>query len=1327
MAAPARKINVFSGGMSGDVDDTLQPDGTYRDNRNFRLLYNTAVNQSEVTAPEEALNGKSLSLELIPGTVLATVFPAGYRALHKGTKSPFGLIVFLTNGENAEIGLIRNNPWTYQTLYSDTRDPNGDTLDLHAGDRLQAYVITENAGVCRIYWTDNVSGHGSRVLNLNLVFNEAGVPYHASASPYPKWLSVHNMDAQPVLDPPEVNFKKRIAGNLPSGAFQVTTRHRLKDGHDSPWSTLSPVLWVYDQTMPETDTPMNHHRRYMGAASVPTNEGLQYELSGIDTRWDEIEVALLYHSANVGVERARIVAILPATEHTRIIDITQFVGRAVTLESFRTSYQTLTRVGTLTSANNLMYQGDVDQQQPLTINNEKFKAEFTSFDFCADVTNEPKFTAMANPANPSRQDGDKLTNSPRETRSVSTQRFINRNGFPQLKEHLVVDDYVNFKGQLVQHLFRGYRRGETYNLGAVCRDDRGNQYFVQPLGEVRIPTLSEQPTSYYDQQKGRWLLRSLGLKLSGIRIPYEVAYYPSGKRRLSTIEIVRTDASGRLGFQGVIMPCTTNIPFNGVIEDDQRGKKVEPAIGWNNAYTLPYNAGTAGVGHRATHRSAVQTGDKVKDIRADDAANKAYWQQIHAPDVLIEEKLPELSPACRLQLVGTAHKSTLSNEIRLSLAAAKDGNRDASMMFYTKNYKVNGSIKQNGDSYGRPKMNDSTRIRTWFRNDSAELKLKENVDPDDPEITFGSAQNLHPFIGGDQINKTTQPAYRPPTQGVENRVDAILQLGAVIAKTQDWETTDVIESNSSYVSVHLVNFVQPPTNTAAADELIYVPTGYVLNTTDQVLDSMPFETDTAGNKRFLVLNGAEVYGGDTYVNLFDFAQLYPYWEINCNRRYGYTTDYGVGRIVPIESKYNLSMRAGRSLANNAFFPQAASCENEVPHSTGGIAWTQAEDWNISSVLIPKETLALYSPQPKGTVLVSDRIYSIYNTQPKLYGEREDSFRKQLVNDFVDLDGTKGRVMRLESVFGGVYCWQEFEYGRVRTYERGYVASSVGQLTTGAGKVLDGVEYSKQGLGLQQFNAFVADENRVYWIDGIRHSLCRFSQAGNDELSEREKAHDLFFVLLPKNGPMEDVELTTNPIHKEVLVSWSVRNRVDNSISRRGTLAYSEALDTVGGWYDQYPDKNLLFDNILLMTDPDNPHKLYEAGVGLPCHFFGKYYPAKLTWIVNPTPMYPKKFDNMFLSVSLAGRKALVKLDMVTENDRQALDLRDQVDSGVQFRRGRLMMPLLQEIEEDAEESMPRLWGKTLRLTLHADASLLEQGDRLTLLASDTIYRLINRI
>ncbi|HEY0110003.1 MAG TPA: hypothetical protein VGB67_10275, partial [Fibrella sp.] len=1017
-------MNTFSGGMSGDVDDTLQPAGTYRDSRNFRLLYNTANKEEGVDDDEQSTNGKSLTLELPPGTVLATVLPEGYRVLNgKGNKSPFGLIVFLTNDVNAEIGVINRDPWRYQTLYNDARDPNGDTLDLHLGDRLQAYVLTENAGVCRVYWTDNVAGHGSRVLNLNLTFNEGGQPLHNGPSDYPKYLSVHNMDAQPALSNPDIQFTQRIEGNLPSGAFQMAMRYRLRDGHDSPWSPLTLPVWTFDQAMPDKDVPPNHHRRYMGSANVPTSEGLQFKLTGIDQRWQEVEVAVLYHSANVGVERARIVAIVPADAGTITVNIEQFTGRAVPLESFQAQYQTLTRVGTLASANNLMYQGDVDQQKPLVIDSTKFKADFTTFDFCPDITREPRFLATPNPANPSRQDGDKLTNTQRETATISRVKFTALTGFDQLEYNTVVDDYINFKGQFVQQQYRGFRRGESYNLGAVCRDDRGNAFFVQPLGEVRIPTLSQSPTSRYDTVTGRWLLRSIGLKLSGIRIPYDVAYYPSGKPRLSSIEIVRTAASGRLGFQGVIMPCTTNIPFDGVIEEDKRGKKIEPSIGWNNAYTTRYDAGQAGVGHRATHRSAVQTGDKVKDIRADDAANKAYWQQIHAPDVLIEEKLPDLSAASRLQLVGTAHKSTTLNEIRLALADPKDPNPDASMMFYTKNYKIDGAIKALGDSYGRPKMGDFTRIRTWFRNDSAELKLKENVDPDDPEMVFGSAQNLHPFIGGDQINKTTQPAYRPPLQGVENRVDAILQLGAIIAKTQDWETTDVIESNSSYVSVHIVNYVQPPTQTAPADELVYVPTGYVLNTTRQVLDSLPFETNESGQKTFLVINNAEVFGGDTYVNLFDFAQLYPYWEVNCNRRYGYTTDYGVGRIVPIESQYNIAMRAGRSLANNAFFPQAASCENQVPHSTGGIAWTQGEDWNISSVMKPLETIALYSPQPKGTVLVDDRIYSIYNTEPKLYGEREDSFRKQLVFNFSDLDGTKGRVKRLEAVFGGLYCWQ----------------------------------------------------------------------------------------------------------------------------------------------------------------------------------------------------------------------------------------------------------------------------------------------------------------
>lgn len=1323
MAQPPRHTSLFSAGMVGDVDEALQPDATYRDARNLRLLYNTAPDDPSLTPQEKATKGKSLSLELIPGTTLATMLPDGYRVLGKGVYTPLGLIVWLTNGLNAEIGRIQRFPWRYETLYNDRLDPNGDRLSLHLGDRLQARVVTENAHSCRVYWVDNY--HGLRVLNLWLAFDSAGQAYHAVGA-YPKFLSVHQMDAQPSLTLARMAFESRIDGSLLSGAYQLSYRYRAKDGHPSPWAPLTLPVWVTDQPLPLVESAPNHHVRYFGAAGAQTSEGLRFSLTGLDTRWDEVEVALLYHSANLGVERARIVKIVQTTANLTV-DIAQFTGTAVPIESFKMAFQTLPRVGTFGIANNMLYPGNVTQQEPLTINADKFRADFTSFDFCADTTNEPKFVERENLANPSRKDGDKLTNSPRQRKTLSRIKYTSKTGFPQFEYNTVADDYINNKGQLVQMLFRGYRRGETYGFGAVCRDDKGNKYYVQALGEITMPTLDKFSTSRFDPISNQWLLRSLGVVLNGIRIPYNVAYYPDGKRRLSSIEIVRTEPSGRIGFQGVILPCTTNADPNNddLIEEDRNLKKIEPSISWNNAFNLEYAANAGGSGHLSTHMSAIQQGENVADIHPAFALNKAYWATIHAPDVLIKGVLPENSPAHRLELIGAAHKSTVSNEIRLAMAKPTDP-PDASLMFYTKNYKVNAQLLALGDSHGRPVIGSKSRVRTWFlHNQMNNEKLYENIDPDDPKAKFNPNQNLYPDVGYDRINGTTQPTYRP-SNGTPNWADSVLEPNSIVCKTQDWEIVDVIENKSSYVSVNLVNFVGPPTLTTPPDEWVYQPTGYVLPITDYVLSDLPTELDAAGNVAYFVINGAEVYGGDTYVNLFDFAQLYPRWEINCNRRAGYTADYGVGRIVPIESQFNIPMRAGRSLANNAFFPQAAACDNEVPHTTGGISWLQVEDWNMAAVMNPKETIALHNPLPHGIIPVADRIYSIYYSELKTYGEREDSFRKQLASNYYDLEGTKGPIMLLETLLGGLYCWQTDDYGRVRTFDRGLIPSSVGELTTGSGKALDGIEYSKQGFGLQQFSAFTADEGRAYWVDVRRKTLCRFSQAGKDELSERERAHDLFHVLLPSDASrLKKIELTLSPDDKELWVSWDVA-ATSTQAAIHGTLVYTEALDLLSGWSDLVGDKYLLFGTTLLATNPAKRNQVDECGVGLPGQFFGVTYPAYVTWVVNPFPKQPKKFDNMYLTVNEQGRDALVGLRMRTATDLQELNLIDGVDSGVEYRRGRLLMDLLEPIDENAEDSRPRLWGHTLRLELLINPLRLPPFGRLTLMAADTLYRPIYR-
>ncbi|GAB3969581.1 hypothetical protein GCM10028806_16050 [Spirosoma terrae] len=1364
-----RHTQYFSKGQLQDISPSLQPDGTYRSGRNVRLLYN-------VDPEGDPKEGRSLALEVMAGTSPAYSLPDGYWPLGE-IDTDLGLAVLSTNGMFSEIGLVdpdsygvgilpagairpKGFAYVYYTLYNDQYDPNNERLELYAGDHIQLTTITENELITRIQWVDGVDGHGIRTLNLNRCWEEGGGLYHrqiqlGSLTTYPRHLSIHQMMVMPEVNFGSLDYERRIDGNLLSGGYQITYRYRTLDGHASPWAPITTrPYFVSDKPIP-TNPSISHHVRYMGASGVATQDGLRFVLAGVDSRWNTLEVAVLYHRGSVGVERAlltqRIELDTLANDLASIpIEVKTFSGTALNTAEFLSQQQSFERVQSIASLNSRLYAFNVDTTPALAVDASQVSTEFCEQLFTPDTTAAPTFKPKPNPENPYRQDGDKLTNSLPETVTRQLSLYNTRFGGKVFASLPIIEDYNHNKGVQVATRLAGYRRGETYGFAAVCRDTRGIPYFATPLADITFPDWSGLPPARDNKTV------QVGAVFNNIKLPKSMVYARNGKRRLGSIEIVRTQASGRLDFQALAINCTVNVPENSTTaESDQGYKKIEPHASWNNGFRLANTGIGGGPSHYGPHwtkteNTNIKNQGAIVEIsfkgRTNDPTvtiNKSYWATLHAPDVLTTGILPDLSksPSSRLEMLGAAHGSQ-GNEIRLTIAELLEdpigsGNfvdpfpsgRGGPLHIYTKNYKTNGQLLAGGDANGRPKLGDKTRIKSWFLHNQSRTDVSySNIDTDNDKLIFSPYQSLFPQYREGAFAGTNQPEYRirwgtagnpRPGQkhGPWNFVDAFLAPGTIVACLKDWEAVDVIESPDSYVSLAIVNHVKSADPQPAADERSYYPTGYFLPITDEVLAELPIEADSSGQQIAYILSGVEVFGGDTYVNLVDLCRLYPLWDNGCERRNSYTPDFGVGHIVPMESKFNYALRQGRSLANNAMYSQEAACENRFLHATNGIAFGQPEEWNINEVLVTKETIAIYKPLPSTVILAHNRKYSIYVSQPKLYGERDDSFRQWRPADYYDLDGTKGEGVRMEVLLGGLYAWQERDYGRVRARDRAIIPTSVGELTTGTGKDLDGIDYAGQGVGLHEFNALSVSADRAYWIDSEQKLLCRFSQAGKDDLSDRGHAHDLFTLTLPDHRAAK-FSLGVDHRSGDVWITYG-----QQLVNQTRTVLYNEKLDVFIGEQDCQPARYTMWRGKLYGIHPGKKHQIHVLASGAAGIYFDQSYLAEVEWIVNPQVMYPKVFDNA--AITLTGRDALVSMTMRTQTDQQIVDLRPGVDYRVAFRQGQLWFPLMNLVPRDGDVD-PRLRDQYLIMTLSIDSTQLSVSDRFTLTGADTLYRLSPR-
>lgn len=149
--------NYFLGGLHMDNDVQLQPPNTYRRSLNGRILFNSDGGYSW-----ENDRGNLFSFTMVEynGDVLVDYAPIGTAEFADK------IVIFSTNGTNSEIGYITINNkglGTYQQVFNDKYDPNGDLLDFSINNTIEAVAVKEAEGIERVYWVDGVeSGSNER-------------------------------------------------------------------------------------------------------------------------------------------------------------------------------------------------------------------------------------------------------------------------------------------------------------------------------------------------------------------------------------------------------------------------------------------------------------------------------------------------------------------------------------------------------------------------------------------------------------------------------------------------------------------------------------------------------------------------------------------------------------------------------------------------------------------------------------------------------------------------------------------------------------------------------------------------------------------------------------------------------------------------------------------------------------------------------------------------------------------------------------------------------------------------------------------------------------
>ena len=359
------------------------------------------------------------------------------------------------------------------------------------------------------------------------------------------------------------------------------------------------------------------------------------------------------------------------------------------------------------------------------------------------------------------------------------------------------------------------------------------------------------------------------------------------------------------------------------------------------------------------------------------------------------------------------------------------------------------------------------------------------------------------------------------------------------------------------------------------------------------------------------------YGGDTYLNIFDYNNCMfsyntdDYYNNKANRLF-------LGAFIPCESSVNLALTHADSSINRTYQAGDGYANHFVEDDiiTVGDLYTQ----NTPSYAYNDA----YSAQPNAKKFVSKSIYNIDNlstdtriisSELKTNNEVTDSWTKFKVANYIDVDTKFGPINDMKLFKNNLVFWQTDAFGTVAVNERSIITdNNPGTLTLGTGGILDRYDYftTMNGESPNQLRANTQSDSTVYWYDSKRNEICGF----NGQLQTVSKLKGVQSYL-NKNKDLfkKDPIAVYDKKYNEVLFTLGDK-----------TLAFNEQLGVFTSFYNYNPDYYAEFSDKLYLF---KSLKLFKYNSGDQANLDSdKAKVAEIEFVVNKDYPQTKTFDNV---------------------------------------------------------------------------------------------------
>ncbi len=304
-----------------------------------------------------------------------------------------------------------------------------------------------------------------------------------------------------------------------------------------------------------------------------------------------------------------------------------------------------------------------------------------------------------------------------------------------------------------------------------------------------------------------------------------------------------------------------------------------------------------------------------------------------------------------------------------------------------------------------------------------------------------------------------------------------------------------------------------------------------------------------------VLNGIQVFGGDTFINIYD--RVNSLYNEDYSGMYLNAGSYSWAPTFPCESQINSALRSGRRFVADG-----------LQNFTNGIAYKNLsgvrndEALNYNSSYSTENDLIKYPALPIGFRNVNRFPYMVRYSEFKNLGEATDNMRKYLIGNFRNVDALHGEINNL--IVGGekLFYLQRRGIGYIPVEERQLVGGAIGQSTQlGVGGVAQRYDTIDKFYGCQHQSSVRVLENKFIFWDMSRYSVISFGFSGvvedtsvmdglqtffqNAFVSAQNNASAIFNIDQPLLG--NGVSGVYDPIKKTAYLTFKFSDENENSL------------------------------------------------------------------------------------------------------------------------------------------------------------------------------------